>query len=263
MDGDVAGIIPESLVETIRDARAEGVPVKLLYLVPNFANPTGRVLSAQRRTEILEICAANNILVVEDNPYGLIYFDAAPPRAMRAEDENVVYLGSFSKILSPGLRVGYVLAPPAIRQKLVLANESALLSPPTFAQKMISEYLAINDWQRQIATYRELYRAKRDITATSITELMPRLQFELPGGGFFIWLQLPLGLDSKELLPLAVNELVAYTPGTAFYGDGRGGRHMRICFSHPSLERLRIGVERLARVINAQIELRENLGLAE
>jgi DNA-binding transcriptional MocR family regulator len=263
VESDADGIIPASLSESIRLAKASGLRTKMLYLVPNFANPTGRVLSATRRAEILEICAANQVLVVEDNPYGLIYFDEPPPQAMRTADENVVYLGSFSKILSPGLRVGYVLAPPAIRQKLVLANESALLSPPTFAQKMISEYLSLSDWQQQIATYRNLYRAKRDVTASAISELLPLLPFETPGGGFFIWLQLPQGLDSKEMLPLAVNELVAYTPGTAFYGDGRGSRQMRICFSHPPLERLRVGVERLARVINAQIELREELGLVE
>jgi DNA-binding transcriptional MocR family regulator len=263
VDSDSEGIIPSSLVQSISAARASGAPVKLLYLVANFANPTGRVLSAERRVEILEICNSNRILVVEDNPYGLIYFDEAPPSAMRSLDENVIYLGSFSKILSPGLRVGYVLAPPAIRQKLVLANESALLSPPTFAQQMISQYLAITDWRRQIAVYRDLYRAKRDSTASAIQELLPGLNFQLPGGGFFIWLELSHGLNSKELLPLAVNELVAYTPGTAFFGDGRGAQHLRVCFSHPPVERLRIGVERLAKVINSQIELRKDLGFDE
>lgn len=259
---DAGGIVPTSLAQSISEARSAGIALKLLYLVPNFANPTGTLLAANRREEILEICNSNGILVVEDNPYGLIYFDSPPPIAMRAQDENVVYLGSFSKILSPGLRVGYVLAPPAIRQKLVLANESALLSPPTFAQQMISEYLALNDWRKQIAAYRDLYRAKRDVTAAALRELLPVLSFELPAGGFFIWLQLAKGLNSKELLPLAVNELVAYTPGTAFFGDGRGTEQVRICFSHPPLERLRLGIERLAKVVNTQLELRKDLGFA-
>lgn len=260
---DSDGVIPESLADSIAKAKANGTPVKMLYLVANYANPTGRVLSAERRNRILEICQSNRLLLVEDNPYGLIYFDAPPPSAMRALDENVVYLGSFSKILSPGLRVGYVLAPPAIRQKLVLANESALLSPPTFAQQMISEYLALTDWHHQISVYRDLYRAKRDVTAAALHELLPGLDFELPGGGFFIWLQLSNGLNSKELLPLAVTELVAYTPGTAFFGDGRGADQLRICFSHPPLERLRLGIERLARVLNTQLALRKDLGFAQ
>ncbi len=255
---DEDGISPEALAEAADRLIEQGRKVKLLYLVPNFANPSGVTLSAERRTKVLEICRERGILIVEDNPYGQLYFEAAPPKALRAHDEQgVIYLGSFSKILSPGLRVGYVLAPPAIREKLVLANESAVLSPATFAQMMVSEYLSVADWQGQISTYRKLYKEKRDAALEALEQYLPNIKTTKPAGGFFLWLTLPEGLHSKEMLPLAVTELVAYTPGTAFYGDGRGANNIRVCFSHPTPERVKLGIQRLAKVINLQLELQE------
>ncbi|SCX04468.1 PLP-dependent aminotransferase family protein [Candidatus Aquiluna sp. UB-MaderosW2red] len=253
---DEQGISPEALVEAADRLRAEGKKIKLLYVVPNFANPSGVTLSAERRARVLEICKERGILIVEDNPYGLLYFDQKPPAAIASLDsENVVYLGSFSKILSPGLRVGYVLAPPAIREKLVLANESAILSPASFAQMLVSEYLSISDWQGQIETFRQLYKTKRDAALEALTQYLPRIETTVPAGGFFLWLTLPEGLNSKEMLPLAVNELVAYTPGTAFYGDGRGANNIRVCFSHPSAENVKVGIKRLSNVVNLQLDL--------
>ena len=258
---DDEGISPVALRERAEALIAQGHKVKMLYLVPNFANPSGVTLTAERRVEVLKICRELGILIIEDNPYGQLYFGEMPPAAMRSLDaEGVVYLGSFSKILSPGLRVGYVLAPPAIREKLVLANESAILSPATFAQMLVSEYLSISDWQGQIATYRNLYRAKRDSALEALKQYLPTIQTTRPDGGFFLWLTLPEGLNSKEMLPLAVTELVAYTPGTAFYGDGRGSQNIRVCFSHPSVENVAVGIKRLSTVINQQIELLETFG---
>ena len=258
---DEDGINPAALAEAADALIAQGRKVKMLYLVPNFANPSGVTLSAERRPEVLQICRERGILVVEDNPYGLLYFGEKPPPALRSLDEDgVVYLGSFSKILSPGLRVGYVLAPPAIREKLVLANESAVLSPATFAQMMVSEYLSIADWQGQIETYRNLYRTKRDAALEALEMYLPRVSSTRPDGGFFLWLTLPEGLNSKEMLPLAVNELVAYTPGTAFYGDGRGANNIRICFSHPTAENVKVGIKRLSNVINLQLDLLDTFG---
>jgi 2-aminoadipate transaminase len=258
---DHDGISPGALREAAERLIADGRKVKMLYLVPNFANPSGVTLSAQRRVEVLEICRELGILVVEDNPYGQLYFGDQPPAALRSMDaQGVVYLGSFSKILSPGLRVGYVLAPPAIREKLVLANESAILSPATFAQMLVSEYLSIADWQGQIATYRKLYREKRDSALSALAQYLPTIETTRPNGGFFLWLTLPEGLNSKEMLPLAVNELVAYTPGTAFFGDGRGADNIRICFSHPTAENVAVGIKRLSNVINHQLELLDTFG---
>ena len=252
---DEDGISPEALAEAADRLIEQGRKVKLLYLVPNFANPSGVTLTAERRAQVLQVCRERGILIIEDNPYGLLYFDQKPPEAMRAMDsEGVVYLGSFSKILSPGLRVGYVLAPPAIREKLILANESAILSPATFAQMMVSEYLSLSDWQGQIDTYRKLYATKRDAALEALAQYLPRVQTTRPQGGFFLWLTLPEGLNSKEMLPLAVEELVAYTPGTAFYGDGRGANNIRICFSHPTAENVKVGIKRLSNVVNPQLD---------
>jgi DNA-binding transcriptional MocR family regulator len=247
---DSDGISPDAVAEVADRLIAEGKKVKLLYLVTNFANPSGVTLSEERRDHLIEVCKSRGILIVEDNPYGLLYFDEAPPRALRARDsESVVYLGSFSKILSPGLRVGYVLAPPAIREKLILANESAILSPATFAQMLVSEYLSICDWQQQISEYRSLYKTKRDAAISALSEYMPNVETTKPRGGFFLWVSLPSGIDGKKLLPIAVEELVAYTPGTAFYGDGRGKEFIRICYSHPTAENVKVGIQRLAKAI--------------
>lgn len=258
---DDEGISPEALAEAADRMAEAGHKVKMLYLVPNFANPSGVTLTAERRKKVLEVCKERGILIVEDNPYGLLYFEEKPPLALRSmDDENVVYLGSFSKILSPGLRVGYVLAPPAIREKLVLANESAILSPATFAQMLVSEYLSLTDWQGQIDTYRALYKQKRDAALEGMKLYLPRVQTTNPNGGFFLWLTLPEGLNSKEMLPLAVNELVAYTPGTAFYGDGRGANNIRVCYSHPTADNVKVGIKRLSNVINLQLDLLDTFG---
>jgi DNA-binding transcriptional MocR family regulator len=255
---DHDGMSPEALEERIKELKAAGKTIKFLYLVPNFANPSGVTLSAERRPRILEICKREHILIIEDNPYGLLYFDQLVPDALRSMDEDgVVYLGSFSKILAPGFRVGYVLAPPAIRDKMVLAQESALLCPSSFTQMMISEFLANADWKGQINTFRGVYRERKDAALAAMQEYLPHLETTRPDGGFYLWVTLPEGIDSKAMLPLAVKELVAYTPGTAFFGDGTGQRYLRVCYSFPTPDRINLGIKRLATVINLQTELLE------
>jgi DNA-binding transcriptional MocR family regulator len=249
---DHDGMSPDALEESIAKMKKQGKKIKFLYLVPNFANPSGVTLSAERRPRILEICKREHILVLEDNPYGLLYFDRPVPDALRAMDDNVIYMGSFSKILAPGFRVGYVLAPPAIRDKLVLAQESALLCPSSFTQFMISEYLSHADWQKQIDTFRGVYRERKDAALSAVREFMPGVETTTPDGGFYLWLTLPEGVDSKAMLPRAVEELVAYTPGTAFFGNGTGHRNLRICYSYPTPENIKIGIQRLAKVVNEQ-----------
>lgn len=261
LETDNEGLQPEALQEAVTRLRAEGRKIKFLYLVPNFGNPSGVTLNWSRRQAIVEICKREHILILEDNPYGLLYFGEKPPDAMRSfEADTVIYLGSFSKILAPGFRVGYVLAPPAIRDKLVLANESAILSPSSFSQMLISEYLAKSDWQGQIDTFRGVYRARRDAALDAMEEYLPTLQTTRPDGGFYLWVTLPEGIDSKAMLPLAVTELVAYTPGTAFFANGDGHRHLRISFCYPTPENIRVGIKRLSTVINRQTELLETFG---
>jgi DNA-binding transcriptional MocR family regulator len=258
---DDEGMDPVALQSAIDQLRSEGRRIKFLYLVPSFGNPSGVTLTEERRHKIVEICKREHILILEDNPYGLLYFGEKPPDAMRSfEDDCVIYLGSFSKIFAPGLRVGYVLAPPAIRDKLVLANESAILSPSSFSQMLISEYLAKADWQSQINTYRDVYRERRDAALAAMTDYLPHLKTTKPDGGFYLWVTLPEGIDSKAMLPLAVKELVAYTPGTAFYANGTGHGNLRISFCYPTPENINVGIKRLASVINLQTELLETFG---
>lgn len=257
---DDDGISPEALQEAIDRMKEQGRRIKFLYLVPNFANPSGVTLAKERRPKIVEICQREHILILEDNPYGLLYFDKPVPDALRTIDENVIYLGSFSKILAPGFRVGYVLAPPALRDKIILAQESALLCPSMFSQMMISEYLAIADWRKQVDTFRNVYRERKDAALEAMREYLPNLKTTQPDGGFYLWVTLPDQVDSKAMLPLAVKELVAYTPGTAFYGDGTGHQHLRICYSYPTAENVKVGIKRLASVINLQTELLETFG---
>lgn len=255
---DDDGMDPEALQEAIVRLRAEGRRIKFLYLVPNFGNPSGVTLTEERRHRIVEICKREHILILEDNPYGLLYFGEKPPNAMRSfEDDCVIYLGSFSKIFAPGFRVGYVLAPPAIRDKLVLANESAILSPSSFSQMLISEYLAKADWQGQIDTFRGVYRERRDAALSAMKEYLPSLRTTRPDGGFYLWVTLPEGVDSKAMLPLAVKELVAYTPGTAFFANGSGHNNLRISFCYPTPDNIKLGIKRLSSVINLQTELLE------
>jgi 2-aminoadipate transaminase len=255
---DEHGLIPAALRERIASLKAAGKRLKFLYTVPTFNNPAGVTLSWERRLEVLEIARENDILVLEDNPYGLLYFDGPPPHAMRSvEKDGVVYLGTFSKTLAPGFRVGWALAPHGIREKLILLNEAAVLSPSSFTQLVISEYLATTDWKAQINTFRGVYRERRDAMLSALAEYLPGLSWTVPDGGFYVWLTLPDQLDAKSMLPRAVKQLVAYTPGTAFYADGNGRNNMRLSFCYPTPENIREGIRRLAGVISGELELLE------
>ncbi|MET8144794.1 PLP-dependent aminotransferase family protein [Sphaerisporangium sp. NPDC005288] len=259
---DDEGLDPAALAETIDALSRQGRRIKFLYTVPTFQNPAGVTLSASRRRQVLEICRRAGVLVVEDNPYGLLGFDGEPMRALRADDpEGVVYLGSFSKTLAPGFRVGWALAPHAVRDKLVLALESAVLSHSTFTQLTVGQYLATQPWREQIKAFRELYRERRDALLGAMDALMPPgCVWTRPAGGFFVWMTLPEGLDSKAILPRAVAERVAFVPGTGFYSDGSGARHMRLSYCYPEPDRIREGVRRLTGVIQQELLMRDTFG---
>ncbi|HVF04453.1 MAG TPA: PLP-dependent aminotransferase family protein [Frankiaceae bacterium] len=256
---DDRGLVPEALEETL--ARV-GQRAKFLYTVPNFHNPAGVSLSRERRDVVLEIAARHGVLVLEDNPYGLLGFDGEPEPALRARTaDGVIYLGSFSKTFAPGLRVGWVLAPHSVREKLVLASEASLLCPPNFTQFVVADYLRTQPWQDQVKVFRELYRERRDAMLDALGQLFPPdATWTKPGGGFYTWVTLPPGLDSKAMLPLAVTARVAYVPGTAFYADEQGAGHLRLSYCYPEPERIREGVRRLAGVIEAEQELLDTFG---
>jgi DNA-binding transcriptional MocR family regulator len=263
MDDD--GLIPDELSAALCSLRAQGRTPKFLYTIPNFHNPAGVTLAVPRRAEILRLCAEHQVLIVEDNAYGLLGFDGQIYPALRSTDpDNVVYLGSFSKTFAPGLRVGWALAPHAVREKLVLAAESATLCPPAFTQFVVARYLTAHDWKGQIKTYQEAYRIRRDAMLEALAHyLPPGCRWTHPAGGFYVWLTVPEGLDTKAMLPRAVTQRVAYVPGTAFYAESdrsSAGRQMRLSFCYPTPKRITEGVRRLAAVLDNELELQRTFG---
>ena len=259
---DDEGLVPAALSEAIGRVRASGRRIKMIYTIPSFHNPAGVSQGAQRRLEILAVAQQAGILVLEDDPYGLLGFDGEVPRAMRADDaDGVVYLGSFSKTIASGLRVGWAVAPHGVREKLVLAAESAVLCPSNFAQLTISEYLATQPWRQQVKVFRELYRERRDALLESLQAMMPEgTTWTIPAGGFYSWLTLPNGLDATAMLPRAIAALVAYVPGTGFYVDGQGRQNLRLSYCYPEPDRIREGVRRLAAVVEGELELANTFG---
>ncbi|WP_020669084.1 PLP-dependent aminotransferase family protein [Amycolatopsis nigrescens] len=260
MDDD--GLVPAALREALAQTEKAGKRVKFLYTIPNFHNPAGVTLAVARRAEILEICRQHGVLVVEDNPYGLLGFNGQTYPALRSTDpDNVVYLGSFSKTFASGLRVGWVLAPHAVREKLVLAAESATLCPPTLNQLIVSRYLATHDWKGQIKTFQENYRERRDAIISALEQHMPAgCSWTHPDGGFYVWVTVPPGVDTKAMLPRAVTARVAYASGTGFYADGFGSRQMRLSYCYPTPERIKEGVRRLAGVLESEMDLVRTFG---
>jgi DNA-binding transcriptional MocR family regulator len=257
---DDQGLVPAALREAIASVRTTGRKIKFLYLIPNYQNPTGVLLPADRRTEILDICREESIFIVEDNPYGLLGFDRPSPNAMRAEDsENVIYLGSFSKTIAAGLRVGWALVPPSLKEKFIIASESSILCPSNFTQLTISNYLADQPWRDQIASFVELYKVRRDAMLESLEQHFPAsATWTKPGGGFYVWVNLPPEIDTKLMVPKAIVAKVAYVPGTAFYADGFGSWAMRLSYCHPTPDRIREGVKALGGVVKQEIARRSS-----
>ncbi|MEA4944454.1 MAG: PLP-dependent aminotransferase family protein [Propionicimonas sp.] len=260
---DEQGIDPVALAQSVVSLRAAGRRVKFLYTIPNFQNPTGVTQSVERRRQLIEVAREHDLLIVEDNPYGLLTLEGSPLPALRSLDaDRVIYLGSFSKTFAPGFRIGWVLAPHAVREKLVLTQEAATLAPPVFSQFVISAYLEHFDWRGQIEVFRAMYRARRDAMFTGLVENMPEgTTWTHPRGGFFVWVTLPEGLDSQAMLPRAVSARVAYTPGTAFYADGLGSRNMRLSFCFPTPERIIEGTRRLGAVLAGELDMLRTFGL--
>lgn len=260
MDED--GLVPEALEQAIAETTRAGRPPKFLYTIPTFQNPAGVTLTEERRERVLDICERAGLLVVEDDPYGQLFFDREAPRPLRARRRNgVFYLSTFSKTFAPGLRVGWILAPHAVRDKLVIASEAQILCPSAFAQAAVARYLATMPWQQQLKVYREVYRERRDALLTALTDLMPEgTTWTTPQGGLFVWANLPDGLDAKAMMPRAIAARVAYVPGTGFYADGTGAGNMRLNFSFPPPERIREGVRRLAGVMEQEIATRRVFG---
>jgi DNA-binding transcriptional MocR family regulator len=261
---DDQGLSAEALQVAIDRVRSEGKRIKLIYTIPTYHNPAGLTQGPARRAEILAIAQRAGILLLEDDPYCLLGFDGEVPRAIRADDsEGVVYLGSFSKTIAAGLRVGWALAPHGVREKLVLAAEAAVLCPANYTQLTVSEYLATQPWLDQVKVFRELYRERRDALLSAMDHyLPPGTSWTVPAGGFYSWVTLPDGLDATAMLPRAVAALVAYVPGTGFFVNGDGRQSLRLSYCYPDPDRIAEGVRRLAGVIESELELVQTFGTA-
>ena len=254
MDDD--GLDVDALADTLARLAAEGRPVKFLYTIPNHQNPAGSSLSTARRHRVVELAEQYDLMIVEDNPYGLLDFKGETRPALRSlAPERVVYIGTLSKILSPGLRIGWVAAAESVRDKLVLLKEAADLCQSNLTQAIAQRWFATQPWQGQIQTFRDVYRERCDAMLGELAASFPSsCHWTVPTGGFFVWLRLPHGLDSKQLLAKALRARVAYVPGAAFYADGGGGEELRLSFCFPPPERIREGVRRLAEVVHDEID---------
>lgn len=255
MDGE--GLLPEALAEEVARLHQEGRTPKFVYTIPNHQNPAGVSMSHRRRIELMAICEREDLLVVEDNPYGLLDFKDETRTSLRSlAPERVVYVGTLSKILSPGIRVGWVAAPTAIRDKLVLLKEAADLCQSNLTQLLAERWLSTTDWQEQVGRFRESYRERCDAMLEELQHEFPSsCHWSVPSGGFFVWLELPPALDARELLAKALSERVAFVPGAAFYAGGGGNHHLRLSFCFPPPERIREGIRRLANVVTEELEL--------
>jgi DNA-binding transcriptional MocR family regulator len=253
---DREGIVPEDLAQKLRRLRREGARVKLLYTVPTFQNPTGACLPPDRRAALLDLAAEHRLLIVEDDPYRELSFGAPPPPPLAAAGpERVLYLGSFSKVFLPGLRVGWVTGPAPLLAHLSLAKQPADLCSSIFGQKLVEAYLGEGLLASRTAALREEYRARRDAFHGALRAEGLPLQWERPEGGFFLWVTLPEGGEARRLLEAAREEGVAFVAGDAFCVDGGGRRSFRLAYSQTSPALLGEAAARLGRAVRAHLDL--------
>ena len=250
VDCDEQGPLPQAL------AAAAGA--RFLYLLPNFQNPSGRSMGAARRIEVAQAAARAELPLVEDNPYGDLWFDAAPPPPLSAAaGEGSIYLGSFSKVLAPGLRLGYLVAPPALYPKLLQAKQAADLHTPGFNQRVAHEVIRNGFLDTHLPKVRARYKAQRDAMRDALDKHLPAgCRFNVPAGGMFFWVELPQGLDAVALLPQAVDAGMAYVPGAPFYCDSPRANTLRLSFVTVAPPLIDQGVAALGRVLAASIEAR-------
>lgn len=243
---DAAGLLPDALAAALRRRP------KLLYLTPTFQNPSGLCYPERRRAEVRAALAGSDTVLLEDDPYRELWYDAPPPAPVAAGSDpaRFLYMGSFSKTAVPGLRVGFVLGPPALLRRCVLAKQAADLHTNTLGQHLLARLLAEPAFGDHVAALRRAYRGRRDaLDAALAARLGGELTWSRPGGGMFLWARLASGGDAAELLQLALDEGLAFVPGGEFHADGEGRDTLRLNFSHSGEERLREGVERLARAM--------------
>ena len=255
---DEQGMRVDELEALLDRLATDGRRPKFIYSVPSFQNPAGVTMSAERRRRLVEIARERELLVVEDNPYGLLRYEGASTEPLYKLDggDYVLYVGTFSKILSPGIRIGWLCAPPPVMEKVVLGKQAADLCTSTLTQYFVREYFAEANWLEYVGDLCEIYRARRDAMLDALERFFPaQATWSKPEGGLFCWATLPDYIDTTDLLAKALRENVAFVPGAAAYADGRGGSSMRLNFSASGEEEIREGIRRIGRVIGEQVEL--------
>lgn len=249
------------IVDQLEEAFVRGDRPKFVYTCPNFGNPAGVTLSYARREQLVALCREAGVPIIEDNPYGMLRFEGDPLPALRTLDpDNVIYLGTVSKVFSPGVRVGWALAEQSVVQRLVLAKEAADLCGSSFNMLITERYFAGDRWRVNLATLVDTYRSRRDAMLEALDESFPEdATWTDPGGGFYVWVTLPTWVDARAMLAAAVERRVAYVPGTAFYPDGRGTNQMRLAFCYPTEDRIREGIGRLGDLLSDEEQLYRSL----
>jgi 2-aminoadipate transaminase len=255
MEPEVVSVNNDADGIDIADLGTKASGARFLYALPNFQNPTGRTMNEASRAALSAKAAELGLPIIEDNPYGDLWFDAPPPAPLTARNpEGGIYLGSFSKVLAPGLRMGFLVAPKAVYPKLLQAKQAADLHSPSFNQRLIAEVMKDGFLDRHVPTIRALYKSQRDAMLEALAKHFPAqaggadasLTWNSPAGGMFLWARLPRGMDAVDLLPFAVDQGVAFVPGAPFYADHGDPRTLRLSFVTPSVEEIHRGVAALA-----------------
>ena len=251
MDDD--GLIVDELEKLLKKMES---PPKMLYTVPTFQNPAGVTMPEKRRKALVDLAGAYDFIILEDNPYGDLRYSGEPVRAVKAFDDEgrVIYLSTFSKIFSPGMRLAWVIGDEEFVQKFIIAKQSTDLCTNSFVQRILYEYCRRDLFDEHITKIRTMYREKRDIMLDSMKEYFPEgCSWTRPDGGLFLWARVPEYINTKSMVSEAIKERVAYVQGAAFFVDGSGTNTMRLSFSHPPNEKIREGIRRLGRVIKKEI----------
>jgi 2-aminoadipate transaminase len=255
---DEHGMRIDVLEETLAKLKAEGRRPKFIYTIPNFQNPGGVTMPLDRRHELVRIANEQELVILEDNPYGLLRYEGDPLPTLYSLDGGryVTYAGTFSKILSAGLRIGWAAAPAPILERLNLGKQAADLCSSPLNQYFVIEYFKHRDWRKYLDELRGIYRRRRDVMLTALEEFLPHeTTWTIPQGGLFIWAKLPDYIDTTDLLARALREHVAFVPGRAAYLDGRGGSELRLNFSGVGDDDIREGVRRIGKVVSEQVAL--------
>lgn len=254
--GDAAGLRPDALADALAAARRRGRPVRYLYTVPNFGNPTGVTLPLERRQAIAALAQEADLTILEDDVYRHLWYDASPPPPLsHLAPAHTIRLGSFSKLLAPGLRVGWLIAAPEIVQRCA---RSGLLDSgggvSHFSAHVVAAFMALGLFDPHVETLRAAYRTRRDQLCAALAQHLPEgCEWQIPGGGFFVWLRLPEGVDSGAWLPIAEAAGVSYIPGARFCVDGSHSRYIRLAFTLLSEAELLEGAKRLGQVFSGRV----------